>query len=146
MKKFLILIILGSLLSACQTTGDHGSDPIDNPINQMTVTVKYGGRDIKKENVGSKQEDGSYLIRVNISPRASIGQFIDKFHQQTGLAKSHTFWGGSPDNRHSTEVACYHLVNGKFVDDDDADDKLIEFGISNGSVVELGVTCMMPVD
>ncbi len=144
MKKFLTLIIFGSLLSACQTTGGSGS--IDNPVGKMMVTVKYAGGDIKKENVGSKQEDGSYLIKVNISPRASIGQFIDKFHQQTGLAKSHTFWGGSPDNRHSTEVACSHVVNGRFVHDKDADDKLTNFEISNGSVVELDVTCMMPVD
>ncbi len=140
MKKLLLLLILGSLITGCQTTG--GQDPISinnqDKVKNIQLTVLYSG-DLTGSNTGVKQEDGTYLTKITIPSQATMAELLDAFHQQTGLSKTHTFWGGAPPNRRATEIPYNHRVNGKMVHEDNEDSKLSDWDIDNNATITIQI-------
>ncbi len=138
MKKLLLLLILGSLITGCETTGGQHSASINDKVKNIQLTVIYSG-DLVGSNTGVKQKDGSYATKMLISSQATMAELLDAFHQQTGLAKTHTFWGGAPPNRRATEIPYDHIVNGQMVHDDNEDNKLSDWDIDNNATITIRI-------
>ncbi len=136
MRNLLLVIILGTLVSACQTTGNHQPVSINDKVDNIQLTIIYEG-ELVGEHTGIEQDNDSYMTKLTISSQATIAELIDAFHKQTGLAKTNTFGYGAPPNRQTTEIPYWHRVNGQVVNEDNESDKLNDWNITNHNTINI---------
>ncbi len=83
-------------------------------MKQLNLNIVYSG-DLRGSNTGQQQADGSYVTKLSIAPQATMAELLDEFHQQTGLNKTHAFWGGAPPNRRKVDIPYHYRVNGPII-------------------------------
>ncbi len=136
MKKLIFFIILGSLISGCQTTSDPNPIAINDKVKQLNLNIIYSGN-LNGKNTGQQQKDGSYLTKISIAPQATMTELLNEFHQQTGLNKTHAFWGGVPPNRRKIDIPYHYRVNEQRVNENNENKSLADWNITNNATITI---------